>query len=83
MPSPLTPGFSPLTGAIYAGRSKPVKGAKEGVRQFTGDKVDVTNDAIGCVAEKILKDGKPVKWILSDGRIMTLSVEVTEPEQAA
>lgn len=83
MPNPLTLGFSPLTGAIYAGRSKPVKGEKEGVRQFTGDKVDVTNDALGCVADKILKDGKPVKWILSDGRIMTLSVEVTEPEQAA
>lgn len=83
MPNPLTLGFSPITGNIYAGRSKQVKGAKEGVRQFTGEKVDVTNDALECVADKILKDGKPVIWILSDGRIMTLSVEVTESETAA
>ncbi len=83
MTNPLTLGFSPLSGKIYAGRSKPVKDAAPGVRQFTGDKVDLTDDALGCVADKILKDGKPVKWILNDGRIMTLSVEITEPEQAA
>lgn len=81
MPNPLTLGFSPLTSKIYAGRSKTVKGAAPGVRQFTGNKVDVTDDALGCVADKILKDGKPVKWILNDGRVMTLSVEITEPEQ--
>ncbi|WP_205950277.1 hypothetical protein [Pantoea stewartii] len=80
MPNPITLGFSPFSGKIYAGRSKPVKDATPGVRQFTGDKVDVTNDALGCVADKILKDGKPVKWILDDGRIMTLSVEITVPE---
>ncbi len=83
MPNPLTLGYSGISSKIYAGRSKQAKGMREGVRVFTGEKVDVTNDALSCVADKIINDGAPVKWILSDGRIMTLSVEITQPEQAA
>lgn len=83
MANPLTLGFSPMSGKIYAGRSKPVKGAAPGVRQFTGDKVDVTDDALGCVADKLLKEGKPVQWDLGEGKILTLSATITEPEQAA
>lgn len=83
MANPLTLGFSPMSGKIYAGRSKPVKGAAPGVRQFTGDKVDVTDDALGCVADKLLKEGKPVQWDLGGGKILTLSATITEPEQVA
>jgi hypothetical protein len=83
MPNPLTLGYSGITSKIYAGRSKQAKGMREGVRVFTGEKVDVTSDAMSCVADKILNDGKPVIWILNDGRIMTLSCEITEPEEAA
>ncbi len=79
MANPLTLGFSPLSGKIYAGRSKQVKGAASGVRQFTGDKVDVTDDALGCVADKLLKEGKPVQWDLGDGRILTLKAEIVNP----
>ena len=82
MPNPLTLGLSPLSGKIYAGRSKAVKGAAPGVRQFTGDKVDVTDDALGCVADKLLKDGNPVQWDLGDGKILTLSATISETEQA-
>lgn len=80
MANPLTLGFSPLSGKIYAGRSKPVKGAAPGVRQFTGDKVDVTDDALGCVADKLLKEGKPVQWVLGDGKILTLNATISDVE---
>jgi len=80
MANPLTLGFSPLSGKIYAGRSKPVKGATPGVRQFTGDKVDVTDDALGCVADKLLKEGKPVQWDLGDGKILTLNATISDVE---
>ncbi|MDF7631417.1 hypothetical protein PUG46_19380 [Erwiniaceae bacterium L1_55_4] len=79
MANPLTLGFSALSGKIYAGRSKPIKGAAPGVRQFTGEKVDVTDDALGCVADKLLKEGKPVQWDLGDGRILTLTAEIINP----
>ena len=80
MANPLTLGFSALSGKIYAGRSKPIKGAAPGVRQFTGDKVDVTDDALGCVADKLLKEGKPVQWDLRDGRVLTLSATISDTE---
>jgi hypothetical protein len=83
MPNPITIGYSPLTGKIYAGRSKPAKGMAEGVRVFTAEKFDVTADAISLVAEKLSKDGQPVKWIFNDGRVLTLSAVITEPEKTA
>lgn len=83
MPNPMTLGYSPMTSRIYAGRSKPFEGAVKGARVFTGEKTDVTDDAMNAVTDKLLKDGKPVKWILADGRILTLSAVITEPEQAA
>ncbi|EPP7677857.1 TPA: hypothetical protein ACHW2M_004546 [Yersinia enterocolitica] len=83
MTNPITLGYSPLIGKIYAGRSKPAKGMAEGVRIFTADKFDVTDQAIGIVADKLAHDGKPIKWIYADGRVMTLSVVITEPQQEA
>lgn len=80
MPNPLTIGYSPITSRIYAGRSKPLKGAKEGTRLFTGEKTDITDDAMSCVADKILKDGEPIKWILNDGRVMTMTVVISESD---
>lgn len=82
MSNPITIGYVPITGKIYAGRSKPVKGMAEGVRVFTAEKFDVTDDAISLVAEKLAKDGKPIKWIYPDGRVMTLSVVISEPEKS-
>ena len=54
MANPITLGYSPLTGKIYAGRSTPAKGMAEGVRIFTADKFDVTDQVIGIVAESKL-----------------------------
>jgi len=47
-------GFSPLSGNIYAGKSVPFKGAKEGVMRFTGNKEDVTEQAIHAVLMLLL-----------------------------
>jgi len=47
-------GFSPLSYRIYAGKSKPIirkDGTDTGLRQFTGQKVDVTENALKVVFE--------------------------------
>ncbi len=79
MPNPITVGYSQLSGKIYAGRSKPLKG-NEHTRVFTGEKFDVTDEALVMVAHKLKSDGENIRWKLADGSIMTLSVTVTTPE---
>ena len=62
---------SPLTGTIFAGVS-----SKPG--QFTGKKVDVTNDCLGSSADSILITGKTVT-IKNKGRWFRLDlIEVDE-----
>ena len=78
MANPLTLGFSGISGKIYAGRSKQLNGAPAGTRQFTGEKFDVTDDALGCVAEKLLRDAEPVMWDMGDGRVLKLSADIIE-----
>lgn len=78
MSNPITVGFSPLSGKIYAGRSKPLKGSERS-RVFTGDKFDVTDEALVMVAHKVKHDGHPVRWELADGSILTLTATVTTP----
>ncbi len=82
MPNPITVGFSPLTGKIYAGRSKPLKG-NERARIFTGEKFDVTDEALVMVAHKLKRDGEPVKWKLEDGSILTLTASVEAPAEVS
>ena len=79
MANPLTLGFSGISGKIFAGRSKPLKGAPAGLRQFTGEKFDVTDDALSCVAEKLIRNAEPVMWDMGDGRVLKLSAEIIEP----
>ena len=71
--------YSPLTGKIYAGRIKQVRGADKGVRQFSGDKFDVTTDAIRCVADKIISNNEPITIQLLDGKTLTVYAEITSP----
>ncbi|MCX3078408.1 hypothetical protein N2K17_01455 [Klebsiella michiganensis] len=49
MSNPITVGLSGLTKRIFAGRSKQSK-LSPGVRQFTGEKFDVTDEALFAVA---------------------------------
>lgn len=78
MTNPLTLGFSGISGKIFAGRSKPLKGAPAGVRQFTGEKTDVTDDALSCVAEKLMRDAEPAMWDMGDGKVLKLSAEIIQ-----
>lgn len=77
MSNPITVGFSPITGKIYAGRSKPLKGSERS-RIFTGDKFDVTDQALVMVAHKLKHDAESARWELDDGSILTLTATVTE-----
>ncbi|WP_447887657.1 DUF7446 family protein [Serratia fonticola] len=81
MSNPITVGYSPITGNIYAGRSKPLKGS-DSVRQFTADKFDVTEQALIMVAHKLKDSGEPVRWKLADGSILTLTATVDAQEEA-
>ena len=76
MSNPITVGYSPLSGTIYAGRSKPLKGTERS-RIFTGDKFDVTEQALVMVAHKLKDDQKSASWRLEDGSILTLTATVT------
>ena len=53
MSNPITVGLSGLTNRIFAGRSKPSKLAP-GVREFTGEKFDVTDDVLFAVAHLMI-----------------------------
>jgi hypothetical protein len=68
-------GLSPLTGTIFAGTAKPMKGGPAGAMQFTGEKVDVTDLALGAVAQKLAMEGGVASFAMVDGRILQLRAE--------
>jgi hypothetical protein len=73
-------GLSPLTGTIFAGTAKPMKGGLVGAMQFTGEKVDVTSQALAAVAEKLVKENQIISWSMADGRTLQLRADyVTKP----
>lgn len=53
MSNPITVGLSGLTNRIFAGRSKASKLAP-GVRQFVGEKFDVTDEVLFAVAHLLI-----------------------------
>ncbi|WP_413724710.1 hypothetical protein [Sodalis sp. RH16] len=71
-------GLSPLTGTIFAGTAKPVKGNTNGAMQFTGEKVDVTSLALAAVAEKLVKEDRIISWTLADGRTLQLRADYVQ-----
>ncbi len=74
-------GLSPLTGTIFAGTAKPMKGGPAGAMQFIGEKVDVTSQALAAVAEKLVKEDRIISWTLADGRTLQLLADyVQKPE---
>lgn len=81
MSNPITVGYSPLSGRIFAGRSKPFKGSDR-TRVFTGDKFDVTDQALIMVAYKLKDEGEEIRWELEDGSILTLTATVTPKESS-
>jgi len=78
MANPITVGLSPLTNTIFAGRSQALKGGNPEARCFTGDKHDVTEQAIHAVAFHLMKTDDIKVFKLPDGRELHLRADIKE-----
>lgn len=78
MANPITLGLSGITNKIFAGRSKPLKGCNPDARIFTGEKTDVTDQAIHAVAFHFMKSDDIKVFKLEDGKELHLRAEVVE-----
>jgi len=78
MSNPITVGLSGLTNRIFAGRSKPMKGGHPDARQFTGEKHDVTEQAIYAVAFHLKTTDDIKVFKLPDGRELHLRADIKE-----
>ncbi|AHF77945.1 Phage protein [Sodalis praecaptivus] len=71
-------GLSPLTGTIFAGPARPMKGGPDGAMQFTGEKVDVTAQCLAAVAQKLVDEDRIISWSLPDGIVLQLRADYVE-----
>ncbi len=78
MANPITVGLSPLTNTIFAGRSKPMKGGHPDARYFTGEKHDVTEQALYAVAFHLMKTDDIKVFKLPDGTELHLRADIKE-----
>ncbi|WP_419721789.1 DUF7446 family protein [Pantoea anthophila] len=78
MANPITVGLSAITNTIFAGRSKPLKGGASDTRVFTGEKQDVTEQAIHAVAFHLMKADDIKVFNLPDGRELHLRADIKE-----
>lgn len=78
MGNPLTIGVSPLTNEIFAGRSKAVKGAAPGARQFVGSKEDVTAQVLYAAAVHLMNSDDIKVFKLADGTELHLRADIKE-----
>ncbi|EPK9846336.1 MULTISPECIES: DUF7446 family protein [Citrobacter] len=81
MSNPITVGFSGLTNRIFAGRSKPSKLAP-GVREFTGEKFDVTDEALFAVAHLLAVRDDILVFPTADGKEIHLRADIKEKQEA-
>ncbi|WP_206541134.1 DUF7446 family protein, partial [Enterobacter hormaechei] len=82
MSNPITVGFSGLTNRIFAGRSKPSKLAP-GVREFTGEKFDVTDEALFAVAHLLAVRDDILIFPTADGKEIHLRADIKEKREAS
>lgn len=80
MANPITVGHSPLTNRIFVGRSKPMKNGPEGARMFTGEKHDVTQEAVFAVAHHMVQRDDIVVIPMPDGTFIHLRADVKESD---
>ncbi len=78
MSNPITVGLSVIGNRIYAGRSKPFNSGNKNARVFTGEKYDVTDEAIYAVAHHLMASGDINIFTLPDGRELHLRADVKE-----
>lgn len=77
MANPITVGFSGLTKRIFAGRSKASKLAP-GVRLFTGEKFDVTDEAVYAVAHLMVARDDILIIPMANGDTIHLRADIKE-----
>lgn len=82
MSNPITVGLSWLTNRIFAGRSKPSNLAP-GVREFTGEKFDVTDDALFAVAHLMIARDDVLIFQAPNGKEIHLRADLKDKEKAA
>ncbi|MFB4504325.1 hypothetical protein ACE3JA_19630, partial [Enterobacter hormaechei subsp. xiangfangensis] len=82
MSNPITVGFSGLTKRIFAGRSKPSKLAP-GVREFTGEKFEVTDEALFAVAHLLAVRDDILILPTADGKEIHLRADIKEKREAS
>lgn len=82
MSNPITVGFSGLTNRIFAGRSKASKLAP-GVREFTGEKFDVTDEALFAVAHLLAVRDDILIFPTADGKEIHLRADIKEKREAS
>ncbi|HEY2455183.1 MAG TPA: hypothetical protein VGI71_21695 [Scandinavium sp.] len=83
MGNPITVGHSGLTNRIHAGRSKPLQGLKAGARVFTGEKYDVTDEALHAVAHFLVHTDDIKVFSLPDGREIHLRADIKLAKEKA
>ncbi|MFG6654972.1 hypothetical protein ACG0Z5_10930 [Scandinavium sp. M-37] len=83
MSNAITVGLSGLTNRIYAGRSKPLSVSKGNIRMFTGEKFDVTDEALHAVAHHLTLTDDIKVFPLPDGREIHLRADIKEKREAS
>lgn len=79
MSNPITIGLSGLTNRIFAGRSKSSK-QSPGVRQFTGEKFDVTDEALFAVAHLMIARDDVLIFPAANGKEIHLRADLKDKE---
>ncbi len=82
MSNPITVGFSWRTKRIFAGRSKESKLTPD-VRQFTGEKFDVTDDALFAVAHLMVARDDVLIFPARDGKEIHLRADLKDTQEAS
>lgn len=77
MSNPINVGFTGLTQRIFAGRSKASKSAP-GVRQFTGEKFDVTDEALFAVAHLLIARDDVLVFPAANGKEIHLRADLKD-----
>lgn len=77
MSNPIMVGLSGLTNRIFAGRSKASKLAP-GVRQFVGEKFDVTDEALFAVAHLLIARDDVLVFPAANGKEIHLRADLKD-----
>lgn len=77
MSNPITVGLSGLTNRIFAGRSKESKLAP-GVREFVGEKFDVTDEVLFSVAHLMIARDDVLVFPAANGKEIHLRADMKD-----